>query len=179
MYTNLMGDYIKGSKYSEFPVTIQQGIVLHRHIDHYIDTHPSVLKLLKELYPSLPKISGIAVDLYFDHLLAKNWGIYSDVDLHRFVQDFYLEESAYEDFFPFEFRFMLSKMKENNWLEKYQSFEGLTTACHQLSRRIPFDNALALAPEVFKQKEQVIQLAFDSFMKDAIPHFQKYFEKQD
>ena len=33
------------------------------------DNHPEVKYLLRNLYPYLPKISGIAIDLYFDHLL--------------------------------------------------------------------------------------------------------------
>ena len=50
MYYNLFGDFVKGSDLSRFPIKIQEGIRLHREIDHYIDHHPYVRKLLHKLY---------------------------------------------------------------------------------------------------------------------------------
>ena len=65
MYANIYGDFIKGSKLSHHPKIIQKGVKLHRSIDSYIDNHPKVLNLKKTLTKDLPKISGIAIDLYF------------------------------------------------------------------------------------------------------------------
>lgn len=72
MLNNLYGDYVKGKNLDAYPLEIQRGILLHRAIDNFIDTNPGVKELFHHLYPSLPKIAGIAVDLYFDHILAKN-----------------------------------------------------------------------------------------------------------
>jgi len=70
MNANLYGDFVKGRDYSKYPLIIQGGITLHREIDDFIDHHPLVLELLHELYAPLPKVAGIAIDLYFDHLLT-------------------------------------------------------------------------------------------------------------
>ena len=84
MICNLYGDHVKGKKYSSYPSKIIEGILLHREIDHYIDNHPEVLALKKLLYSDLHKVSSIAVDLYFDHLLAKNWKKYQIAKWLRF-----------------------------------------------------------------------------------------------
>ena len=88
MYSNLFGDFVKGNNFSKYTVDIQEGITLHRHIDNYIDRHPVVLELARFLYPKLPKVSGIAVDIYFDHLLAKNWRQFHTIELDDFLNEF-------------------------------------------------------------------------------------------
>ena len=170
-YANLLGDYIKGSNLEQFPDVLQIGIKLHREIDHYIDHHPVVLALLHELYLKLPKISGIAVDLYFDHLLAKNWSDYHSTPLERFIREFEEFDPEFRGFFPPDFAFVLAKMKEGQWLKNYQYFSGLEAACSGLSRRISFENNLFEAPRVLREIEKNVEDSFRKFMDDAIPHF--------
>lgn len=177
MYSNLLGDYIKGKDYSNLPQHLQDGVKLHRTIDNFIDTHPVVKELLHELYEPLPKISGIAVDLFFDHLLARNWDSFHNVNLKDFVQNFYAVEIVDSEYYPAEFKFMISKMKEFDWLYEYRNHSGLVYACSGLSKRISFENRLAFAPDVFLEKEKSIELAFNNFMADAIPYFENYFKE--
>lgn len=177
MYANLMGDYVKGKDYTHLPKRLQEGVKLHRTIDNFIDTHPIVLELLRELYEPLPKISAIAVDLYFDHLLAKNWDSFHNQNLKEFTQDFYNVLPDYQEHHPEHFKFMLAKMKELDWLYEYRNHSGLTYACSGLSKRISFENKLASAPAVFLEKKESITLAFNSFMSEAIPYFENYFKK--
>mgnify|MGYP002265619164 FL=1 len=177
MYANLQGDYIKGKDFSMYHETVQKGVVLHRTIDNFIDTHPAVRDLLHKLYPHLPKISGIAVDIYFDHLLAKNWNQFHTKPLREFVDAFYSFEPQFSNEFSPEFKFMLSKMKEYDWLYQYQFYDGLEKACSGLSRRISFKNNLHQAPAVFRTKEKEIEQAFRLFMQDAHPFYENYFKK--
>jgi acyl carrier protein phosphodiesterase len=41
---NFMADGIKGKDYKKYPVEIQIGILLHRHIDTFTDAHKTVRK---------------------------------------------------------------------------------------------------------------------------------------
>lgn len=168
---NLFGDFVKGSDLSMYESLVQKGILLHREIDNYIDHHPKVLDLMHTLYSSLPKVSGIAVDLYFDHLLAKNWSDYSKINLADFISDFYASIEELPDFYPLEFRYVLSKMKHDDWLMAYREFQGLEMACNGLSQRIRFKNVLDQAPQVYLQHQHLIEKAFRIFMHDAIAHF--------
>lgn len=177
MYANLLGDYIKGKDLSDYSEVVQKGIALHRSIDNLIDHHPAVVELLHILYPQLPKISGIAVDLYFDHLLAKNWKSFHSSEYRAFINNFYAYDPVCKEAFTPDFLFMLDKMKEFDWLYHYQFLDGLKRASQGLSKRISFKNNLNEAPEVFIKNEKEIIKAFDLYMKDAIPFFDNYFKK--
>lgn len=177
MYANLQGDYVKGKNLTHLPEIVQQGSHLHRTIDHYIDTHHEVKELLHLLYPHLPKISGIAVDLYFDHLLARDWSQYHDLPLRAFIDRFYHHQPHFKDSFMPDFIFMLEKMKEFDWLFQYQYLRGLSSASSGLSRRISFENNLHQAPHVFAMLQPEIENAFQKYMQTAQPFFEDYFKK--
>lgn len=177
MYANLQGDYIKGKDLSHLPEIVQRGSHLHRTIDNYVDTHEDVKELLHQLYPYLPKISGIAVDLYFDHLLARDWSNFHDIPLRDFIDAFYQHPPGFQDSFAPEFLFMLDKMKEYDWLYQYQYLRGLSSASGGLSRRISFENNLHQAPHVFAMLQPEIEQAFYKYMESAQPFFEDYFKK--
>jgi acyl carrier protein phosphodiesterase len=173
MIYNLLGDFIRGKDLSQYPKNLQEGIYLHRQIDHYIDHHPEVLKLANFFYPILPKVSGIAIDLFFDHVLAKNWSQYHTVPLPDFIERFYQSIKLQDlDEHP-TFRYMLTKMQEKNWLFHYQFIEGLDKACNGVSRRISFENQLHKGKEVFEEHEEKITESFHLYMKSAIPYFKE------
>ena len=167
MQANLYGDFVKGKDLSNYPEKIQEGIRLHRRIDNFIDHHPDVIELLHKLYEPLPKVAGIAVDLYFDHLLAKNWKEFHTKEYDVFVNDFYNSIDFSSQHYSDQFYVMLTKMKEINWLHYYQFMEGLEKSSFGLSKRISFPNELAKAPTVFVQFEKDITEAFQKYMIDA------------
>ena len=47
---NFIADSVKGKKYLKYPAGIQKGIILHRAIDSYTDTHPVVRKSTSRLF---------------------------------------------------------------------------------------------------------------------------------
>ena len=176
MYANLYGDFVKGKDLTDHSELVQKGIHLHRTIDSYIDHHPIVLNLLHKLYPLLPKVSGIAVDIYFDHLLARNWDKYHSENREVFIDRFYNYEVD-RNYGSEKFWFVIDRMKLGQWLHKYKSMEGLTKACEGLSNRISFPNVLDQAPRVFVENEAIITEAFNLFMIEAQDYFEDYYNK--
>lgn len=173
MTANIFGDFVKGKDFSFYPEIIQKGITLHREIDNYIDTHEDVLNLMRSLYSELPKVSGIAVDLYFDHLLAKNWNQYHTTDLKTYLDTYYKTLDDLDESYPLELLIMLGRMRSKNWLWHYRTFEGLTKACTGVSNRIAFKNNLNTAPDFFKKYESRISDVFHAFMIDARKQFER------
>lgn len=171
MQPNLFGDFVKGKDLSMYPQKIQEGIILHRKIDQYIDHHPALLELFHKLYADLPKVTGIAVDLYFDHLLAKNWDQFHDQKLDDFIQKFYTSIDPATTFYTAHFQFVLSKMQEKNWLHNYQYLDGLNKSCVGVSRRLSFPNKLVDAVKIFLKHEATIEETFYVYMKDAREFF--------
>lgn len=167
MIANLYGDSIKGKKYLKYPKKIQDGILLHRKIDSYIDNHPAVKELRRKLYPELPKIAGVAIDLYFDHLLAIHWNKYHQKPFDLFLEEFYSFRSPLEPILEKDFLIFLKRLREHKWISYYPSQYGLEKVCIGVSRRISFDNKLSQAPMVFAKRKKEIQKVFFQFMKDA------------
>lgn len=171
MYANLFGDFVKGSKFDNFSEKTQNGIRLHRKIDHFIDNHPKVLELRKILSPNLPKVSGIAIDIYFDHLLAKNWNQFHASDYQTFLNAFFEYNHLSDDVYPTNFNIFIATLKHHQWIRHYGSFWGLEKMSEGISKRISFPNKLAIAPDFFQIHEKEIENTFEEFMRDATDNF--------
>lgn len=171
MLANLFGDFVKGKDLSGYSAKVREGIVLHRAIDNYIDTHPAVLELLHELYAQLPKVAGIAVDLYFDHLLAKNWNRYHPQPLEEFLDQFYESIDVTHDDYSPSFRNMIGHLVRVNWISYYPTTDGLDKACNGVSSRLSFPNELKNGLRVFRKHKERITAVFERYMTDAIQHF--------
>lgn len=178
MLANIFGDFVKGRDYSHLPVIVQKGVTLHREIDDFIDHYPLILELLNEsLYKELPKVAPIAIDLFMDHLLAKNWFRYHQLELMEFEKNFFkyalnrsnqVFKSQMGNFsYPKEFISLLTIMHKKSWLSQYEKLDGLKMASTGLSKRISFENNLDQASNVFKKYENLIEKVFFQFMKDA------------
>jgi acyl carrier protein phosphodiesterase len=176
---NLYGDFFKGGHFELLPIKVIQGVKLHRSIDHFVDHHPISKQLLYHLYPVLPKIAPIALDLFFDHLLAIHWETFHRKPLLKYSERFFsfaLNSNNHQfndPTFHYSTRFMelLQIMHRGNWLNNYQSQEGLLFACSGLSKRISFENNLHEGPMIFEQHRTLITTGFFAFMKDAFIHF--------
>ncbi|MES2799996.1 MAG: ACP phosphodiesterase [Bacteroidota bacterium] len=171
MYANLFGDFVKGSQLDHFSPTIQKGIQLHRSIDQFIDHHPAVVELRRSLSASLPKVSSIAIDLYFDHLLSKNWNDFHILEYQQFLQEFYNFNIDASDNYSSHFLDFRGKLIEHNWMSHYPTKFGLEKLCKGVGSRLSFKNSLEIAHLVFENQEEEIQASFHHFMNDAIPHF--------
>lgn len=167
MLSNLYGDFVRGKDYTHYSAKIQQGITLHRAIDNYIDTHPAVTELRLSLYEFLPKVAGVAIDLYFDHLLARTWELHHEENYFEYLQAFYSHQSELEQEFKPEFANFIFHFRNRKWLDHYPTAFGLQKSCEGVSKRISFDNKLHAAPEIFYLKEAEISQCFDTYMVDA------------
>lgn len=181
MLANLFGDFVKGTDYSYLPPIVRRGVKLHREIDDFIDHHPVITNLRLKLYEDLPKIAGIAIDLYMDHLLAKNWHKFHHKSLQDFTQSFFSyalkpsslsikqNEGAFN--YPNDFVNLIEIMYRKKWITRYEYLEGLEMASTGLSRRISFPNNLHEAKDVFVLHQVIIEESFNNFMFDAKKHF--------
>jgi len=132
---NFMADGIRGKQYLAFDYEIQKGIVLHRAIDTFTDAHPLFRKCTKRLHSEYHHYSGVIVDVFFDHFLAKNWNTYSEEQLENFVENFYTSLTTYESNLSDKAKSMKPYMIEQNWLLNYRTIEGIERILTQMDRR--------------------------------------------
>jgi acyl carrier protein phosphodiesterase len=164
---NLFGDFVKGKKYLDYPDHVQKGVLLHRKIDHFIDHHAGVVRLIHEIRPHLPKVAPIAIDIYFDHLLAKNWQKYHPTELPAFLATLYSNMDLSSAPYPSDFKQFIHLLIERNWISYYPSEEGLYRMCQGVSRKLSFENALTTGHTVFQRFENEITSCFHEYMRDA------------
>lgn len=163
---NFIADSVKGKKYLDYPIKIQQGIILHRHIDTFTDSHPIVKTSKKRLHPRYGHYDGVIIDILYDHFLAKNWLHYSKVFLNKYVHHFYDLLKSNHDSLPNKVQYLLPHMIRENWLYSYRSIEGIDKVLQGMNRRTQLKSQMHMAIED-------LLLNYTAFESD----FTEFFEK--
>ncbi len=130
-----MADGIRGKDYEQYPIDIQKGILLHRAIDTFTDAHPVYRQSKHRLHQEYGHYSGVIMDIFYDHFLAKNWLEYSTIPLDKFVSDFYQVLEDNFDLLTPKTQRLLPYMKSQNWLLNYASIEGIGAILFQMDFR--------------------------------------------
>lgn len=163
-----MADGIKGKKYLNYPEDIQRGILLHRWIDSYTDSHPIVKQSTKRLHHKYGHYSGVIVDILYDHFLAKNWQHYHHMPLAQYIDNFYALLQDKHELLTTRIQKMMIPMMEQNWLLSYASLEGIETVLYNMNirtkRRVPMDEAI----HDFKEHYDLFQAEFEAFFEELL-----------
>lgn len=86
---NLLGDFVRGAPPAEYPLAWQRGIRLHRRIDSFVDRHAASARSVARLPAEQRRWARVALDVYYDHLLADDWARYSSLPLAQFAAGVY------------------------------------------------------------------------------------------
>lgn len=169
---NFIGDFVKGREFENFEKDISRGILLHRAIDEFTDNHSIVSQSKDHLREKYRHYSGVVVDLFYDHFLAKNWATYHQKPLLQYTNDVYKLLEEHHAILPKQMRFVLGYMKRDNWLYNYSKIEGINRALSGMARRTKFDS---------KMEEAVIDLRanyslFENEFKQYLPEAEQFVE---
>lgn len=162
---NFIADSIKGRKFLHYPEQIQKGIILHRAIDFYTDTHPVFRRSSQRLFPKYRHYSGVIVDLLYDHFLAANWERYSEIPLETYASDFYALLNENFEILPKKVQRFLPVMIEHNWLLNYATVEGIGKILSQMNRRTGNKSKM-------NQAIEDLQHHYEEFAKDFFEFFE-------
>ncbi len=165
---NFMADAVKGNPALKYKDDILKGIILHRHIDTFTDAHPMHKQSRKLIRNHFGKFSGIVVDIYYDHFLAKNWHQYSDEPLHDFTQMVYKELSKRLLIIPNHTKRILPFMISQNWLLNYANFKGLDNVFRGMDRRTKHISGMQNAVEVLKSNYMLLNDDFNTFYPELM-----------
>lgn len=174
MIGNFIADAIKGNRHENFPPEIQRGILMHRAIDHFTDTHPMARKTALRFRPRFSKYAPVLVDVVYDHFLAANWPSHHNIPLADFTESAYALMQKNIHFIPEKTALMLSHMAKQNWLLSYAKIEGIERALQGMSRRTKHPTSLYLAIEELQQQYEEIKMEWENFFTDAKMEFSKY-----
>lgn len=167
---NFIADSVRGKDFSMFPERVAQGIILHRHIDTFTDSHP-VVKLSKNLIRSeYGHWSSVIVDIYYDHFLAANWFDFNDQPLDIYVQQFYNDLQEYYDILPKKVQNFLPYMIEQNWINSYATVDGISRIFHQMNHRTRNRSKMNFAPIELVKYYNEMERHFREFFEDLEFH---------
>jgi acyl carrier protein phosphodiesterase len=178
MLGNFIGDFVKGKQgLSQFEPDIIRGIHLHRSIDEFTDSHPVVTQSKNRLRPKYRHYSGVIVDIFYDHLLAKNWHLFHSEILTDFAETAYSIIHVHQPILPEEVKFMMPHMIRGNWLVNYAKLEGIERALSGMTRRTRYESKMDESVVDLKEHYEDYAQEFLEFFPDLKHHATRWLEQ--
>lgn len=131
----VIGDWIKGYLPGVLPADLARGVAMHRAIDAHAETCPAFQTSRQRVMAPRRRYAGILVDMFYDHLLARDWRQYHAQPLHEFCRAVYAGLAARRQDLPAGLIPHLALMAEEDWLGSYASISGLSAVLARMSRR--------------------------------------------
>jgi len=169
---NLLPDLATPSQLVSLPEPFQQGIHRHRQIDVFTDSHPRVKSCISRFPKPYRRYGGILTDVYFDHLLARDWLKYSEVPLYEFIGDISRDIEVCLPQVPLEVAHILRRMRAENWLASYHHIASVTETLRRMSRRFRRYFDLSRSLPVFEEHEAAFADDFQAFFPELRVHVQ-------
>lgn len=167
---NFIGDFVKGQQYLRYSPDVAKGIMLHRQIDLFTDSHDIVKECIKKLRPGFGKYSGIVIDIFLDHFLAANWQHYSFEMLPSFTKRFHAVLLSNFFLLPSQVKMFLPFLIQNKRLQSYISFDGIEKTLRIMVSRTSLPSEIEFAMKILEDEYDFFNQAFNRFFPEMI-HF--------
>ncbi len=125
-------------KLDHLPEVMQCAIAQHLAIDAFTDLHPIVAR--SKSYFRGPgamggRLSGVLVDVFYDHILARDWKRWVDQPLTEFIKGVHRDLRDQSHLLPTSMRYPVDRLLAEDWLRCYASVEGIAYVLTLMSRR--------------------------------------------
>jgi acyl carrier protein phosphodiesterase len=162
---NLAGDFVKGPLHEDqFTPGIREGIMRHRRIDAFTDTHPAVAAFRRVLVPDHGHYARVISDVFFDHFLATNFSAYSAESLDQFVHRVFATMEGQ----PRPGRLAAVYPYIPSWLLSYGEIDSIRVALTNLSRRLSRKPHLEDATHHLIDSHSELEGRFQEFFPDVV-----------
>ncbi|MCD6050367.1 MAG: hypothetical protein K0Q55_1770 [Verrucomicrobia bacterium] len=133
---NLLADQVKGADRLQMSAPFLRGMACHQIIDAFAESHPIVKRSRQRIGPEQRRFSGILVDVFYDHFLAREWLRFSETPLAQFNQEAYRAFTPHISTLPEEARITVERIIEHDWLTSYREIAGIEDVLERLSGRL-------------------------------------------
>ena len=172
MVGQFIADAVKGNDFNLYSPDIRKGILLHRWVDSFTDTHDLVKELRAAYRPNLGLYSGVLIDLVFDHYLAKDFHIHAGRELEEFQQFTFGVLNKHEESFPDKMKNYFFHMKDKEFMMKYTHPVGMAVIVRQMGNRIPRGESLLAAGDFFEDYVEMASAYFPTFFEELKREFE-------
>lgn len=157
----LLGDFVRGRLRGAYPSRIEQGIALHRRIDAITDAHPRLREIIRRLPPAHRRWAPVAIDVFLDHLLARDFQAHARESLADFAADALEDLTRYAPLMPESAQRLVTALRTHRTLERYADPAMIPRVLERLSTRTRHSHALLALVDDFP----IIEAA----LVDALP----------
>jgi acyl carrier protein phosphodiesterase len=163
----VVGDWIKGPLPGGLPEDLARGVALHRAIDSFAETHPAFCASRVRMSAGRRRYAGVLVDIFYDHLLARDWARYHEDGLGDYCAGVYLQIAERLHHLPDSAHHALALMAREDWLQSYTGLEGIADVLARMSRRARQPNPLAGGEADFVAAAEGFERDFRVWLPDA------------
>lgn len=170
----LLGDFIGSAGLERYNSAMQREIRLHWRVDSFTDHHPAVLAA-RGLFPQgRRRFAGILLDVYFDHLLARDWMRYSDTPLDQFTAHFYRVLLARFSILPADLQRIAQRIADHDWLGSYRERDNVDLATRRIATRLSrHGDKLVECLPILRAHESVVEQQFIAFFPQLIGYVER------
>ena len=180
---NLLGDYVKGrvERFEHPGLTdrLRTGIQMHRAIDAFSDRHPAVHRSKRILSAEYGRLSGVIVDVFYDHVLARRWTEHHSRPLRDYTQDVYRTLNGNLHRLPAPVHPLIKSMSRADWLQGYASLRGIERALQGMAQRRPVAAEIGTAARLLADHFDRFSADFDEFLPELRVRCAEFLAERD
>lgn len=166
-----LGDFVHGAPDPAWPAARQAGLRFHRAVDHYTDAHPDVVAARRLFASPLRRYAGIILDVWFDHLLLRDWQRYAPGEsAPAFAQRWLALLDAHAAQLPPALQAFTGWMHAHGLPLAYADDATLDRVFHALARRLSHPSPIGDALDALEARDAALQRHFDAFFPQLVTY---------
>jgi acyl carrier protein phosphodiesterase len=165
---NLSGDFVKGALGDRFPPRLAAGIMQHRRIDAFTDSHPAVAAFRRVLVPEHGHYARVIADMFFDHFLAARFPELTGEPLETFLTRTFAAIDPLADVLPGKLRYLYPHIRDEGWLLSYRDVRSIREALKNMSYRFSRQPRLETAARHLVDSREELERHFDAFWPEVV-----------
>jgi len=169
----VLADFVKGRLPAGLTPAMAAGVHLHRRIDSFTDRHPLALRSRRRLPPANRRAAGIAVDIAYDHFLARHWSRFAAEPLPAFARRCYACLRTHGRQSP-AVGVLVERMCAGDWLCGYRSLAASQRAIQRTAQRLRRPALLTGAAEALAAAYPGLEADFLAFY----PRLQQFVRRE-
>lgn len=171
---NLLGDFARGIDQAELSRPVRAGLQNHRAVDRFTDSHPLIFELKNRFSAQRRRFAGVALDIYFDHLLINYWDRFEVGTPEQATEKFYRRMKAGQSLMPGEdMQRVTMRIVRYDWFGCYRDIGSIAESLDRVAGRIRFANHFDNAIEDLQSNHWEIRNAFFEFYPQLKAHINK------
>jgi acyl carrier protein phosphodiesterase len=143
---SLLPDLLRKRTVEDLDPEVRRGAERHRLVDRLTDTHPAFRTSRRRLGGRHGLFSGILVDVYYDHCLARDWQRHAPEPLASFISRVYGQMLGAPELMPAGMHPLVERMASQDWLGRYATDAGMERVLEGLSQRFARDLRRSFEP---------------------------------